>query len=299
MNILITGGNGMIGSALVKKLEEAHHQVRILSRKKSDNKNSFVWDLQNNTIDENAFENLDGIIHLAGASIGKKWTKKYKKELYNSRIESANLLLEYCKKLNCNLKFFISSSGINYYGTYTSDQILSENNGIIQQDFLAKLCEDWENAAYQFSEIAERIICVRTAMVIAKEGGSFPMLQKVTDFNIGSAVGSGKQWMNWIHLSDLVNMYVFFVENSSINGNYNAVADDVVTNEKFMKTLAKKSKKWFIPIAVPSFILKIIFGEMSSIILKGSRASNIKVKNEGFEFQFSKLGDVFENLIEK
>ena len=289
----------MIGSALVKKLEEAHHEVRILSRKKSDNKNSFVWDLEKKTIDENAFENLDGIIHLAGASIGEKWTKKYKKELYNSRIESANLLLEYCKKLNCNLKFFISSSGINYYGTYTSDQILSENDGIIQQDFLAKLCEDWENSAYQFSEIAERIICVRTAMVIAKEGGSFPMLQKVTDYNIGSAVGSGKQWMNWIHIEDLANMYLEAIENSQYNGSYNAVADETVTNEAFMKSMAQKSNKFFLPIPIPAFMMKLIMGEMSSIIIEGSRASNEKIKSTGFTFKYPNLNAALDDLINK
>ena len=165
MNILITGGTGLIGSELVKKLRAAKHEVRVLSRNKSDDKNTFVWDINKNEIDEKAFENLDGIIHLAGASIGEKWTEDYKKILYSSRIDSANLLLKFCAKLKTKLKFFISASGVNYYGTFTSDQILTEKDGIIHQDFLAKLSEDWENAAYQFSEIVDRIVCVRTAMV--------------------------------------------------------------------------------------------------------------------------------------
>ena len=297
MKILITGGTGLIGSALVKKLAAQNHEVRILTRNPAGKKNFFSWDIKNNTIDEKALENLDGIIHLAGASIAERWTDDYKKELYSSRIDSAKLLLNTCKKLDQNLQFFISASGVNYYGTFTSDQILTENDSIVHQDFLAKLSEDWEKAAYEFSEIANRVVCVRTAMVLAKEGGSFPMLKKVTDLNIGSAVGSGKQWMNWLHITDLVNMYAFFVENENTKGNYNAVADELVDNETFMKKLAKKSGKFFLPIAVPNFVLKIVFGEMSSIILKGTRASNEKVKDAGFQLQFPKLEEAFHDLM--
>lgn len=297
MNILITGGTGLIGSELVKKLTAENHEVRILTRNPAGKKNFFSWDIKNNTIDEKAFENLDGIIHLAGASIAERWTDDYKKELYSSRIDSAKLLLNTCKKLDQRLQFFISASGVNYYGTFTSDQILTENDGIVHQDFLAQLSDDWEKAAYEFSEIANRVVCVRTAMVLAKEGGSFPMLKKVTDLNIGSAVGSGKQWMNWLHITDLVNMYAFFVENENTKGYYNAVADELVDNESFMKKLAKKSGKFFLPIAVPNFVLKIVFGEMSSILLKGTRASNEKVKDAGFQLQFPNLGDAFENLM--
>lgn len=299
MKILITGGTGLIGSSIVQKLRNHHHEVRILSRSKSADKSTFFWDIKNGKIDEKAFENLDGIIHLAGASIGEKWTDEYKKILYSSRIDSANLLFSTCEKLNQKLKFFISSSGVNFYGTFTSDRILSEKDGILYQDFLAKLCEKWENVAYQFSEIADRIICVRTAMVLAKDGGSFPMLKKVTDLNIGSAVGSGKQWMNWIHINDLVEMYQFFVENENTAGNYNAVADEVVRNETFMKKLSTISGKFFLPVAVPGFILKLVFGEMSSIILKGTRATNKKIKEEGYQFEFPKLGGALENLLKK
>ena len=299
MNILITGGTGMIGSALVKKLQDANHEIRIVSRSKSDNPQSYIWDIKNGEIDEKVFQDLDGIIHLAGASIGERWTDEYKKELYSSRIDSANLLLRTCEKLQKKLKFFISASGVNFYGTFTSDQILTEKDGIIQPDFLAKLSSDWEEAAYEFSEIADRIVCVRTAMVLAKDGGSFPMLKKVADLNIASPVGSGKQWMNWIHIADLVNMYQYFVENEKTNGNYNAVADEVVQNKIFMKNLAKKSGKFFLPIAVPSFVLKSIFGEMSSIILEGTRASNAKIKDDGFNFLYSNLDTALENLIKK
>ena len=299
MIILITGGSGLIGSVLVQQLEKAQHEVRILSRSKSNDENSFVWDVKNGEIDEKVFQNLDGIIHLAGASIGERWTDEYKKELYSSRIDTANLLLKTCEKLEKKLKFFISASGVNYYGTFTSNQILTEKDGIVHQDFLAQLSADWEIAAYKFSKIADRIVCVRTAMVLAKDGGSFPMLKKLIDYNLGSPVGSGKQWMNWIHRKDLVNMYQYFVENEKTKGNYNAVADEVVQNRTFLKKLAQKSGKFFLPIAVPGFVLKLALGEMSSIILEGTRASNAKIKAEGFGFKCSNMNETLENLTRK
>lgn len=299
MNILVTGGRGLVGKSLVKKLRADNHEVRILSRKKTDKTDEFYWSIDEKYIDEKAFENLDSIIHLAGANISQRWSDTYKKELFSSRIDSAALLLEYCVKKNIKLKSFISASGINYYGTFTSQQILDENSGIVERDFLAKLCEEWEMAADNFSSLAERTVCLRTAMVLAEKGGAFPLLQKTVDFNIGSAVGSGKQWMNWIHLDDMVDMYIFALENSNVEGKYNALADETPTNEQFMKTLAKVSKKLFLPVNVPAVMMKLVFGEMSSIILEGTRALNDKIKAAGFTFKYNQLEAAVQNLVKK
>ena len=299
MNILITGGTGLIGKSLVPKLQEHNHSVRLLTRKKSNIPSEYYWSPDEKFIDPNAFENLDVIIHLAGANISQKWSEDYKRELYASRIDTAYLLKEYCVKHQVRLKSFISASGINYYGTFTSDRILYERDGIIQSDFLAKLCEKWEQAADSFSEISNRVVCLRTAMVLARNGGAFPMLKKTVDLNIGAAIGSGKQWMNWIHIDDLVMMYVFAVENNKMEGNFNAVADQIPTNEQFMKLLATISGKIFLPVNVPAFILKMTFGEMSTIILEGSRASNEKIKSLGFDFKFSLPEKTFEDLVKE
>ncbi|WP_185146625.1 TIGR01777 family oxidoreductase [Chryseobacterium sp.] len=297
MNILITGGTGLIGKALVKKLRENQHNVRVLTRKKTDQTDEFYWNPEKEFIDDKAFENLDSIIHLAGANISGRWTEDYKKELFSSRIGTADLLRSYCKKHAVSLKSFISASGINFYGTFTSDQILDENSGVVHDDFLADLCEKWENAADEFSPLAERIVCLRTAMVLAKEDGAFPKLKKTVDFNLGAPVSSGKQWMNWIHLDDLVNMYVFAVENERMEGKFNAVADEVPNNEMFMKTLAEVSGKPFLPLNVPAFVMKLAFGEMSSIILEGTRATNKKIKSLGFDYTYSELRKAVENLV--
>lgn len=297
MNILITGGTGLVGTALVKKLKERNHTVRILTRSESEEENEFYWNIAEKKIDDQAFENLDCIIHLAGANISERWTDDYKKELYSSRIDSANLLLEYCEKKEIHLQSFISSSGVNYYGTFTSDQILTEESKIVENDFLAKLCVEWENAADQFSSIAERVVCLRTAVVLSRKGGAFPLLKKTVNLNIGSGVGTGKQWMNWIHIDDLVNMYVEAVDNTSLNGKYNAVADEIPTNEVFIKKLAKAADKFFLPFNVPPFVMKSVFGEMSSIILEGTRAANKKIKSEGFDFKYSTVDEAFKNLV--
>ncbi len=297
MNILITGGTGLVGTALVKKLRERNHTVRILTRSESEEENEFYWNIAEKKIDDKAFENLDCIIHLAGANISERWTDDYKKELYSSRIDSANLLREYCEKKGIHLQSFISSSGINYYGTFTSEQILTEESQIVENDFLAELCVAWENAADQFSSFAERVVCLRTAVVLSRKGGAFPLLKKTVNLNIGSGVGTGKQWMNWIHIDDLVNMYVEAVENTSLNGKYNAVADEIPTNEVFMKKLAKAANKFFLPFNVPPFVMKSVFGEMSSIILEGTRADNKKIKSQGFDFKYSTVDEAFKNLV--
>ncbi|KEY19344.1 TIGR01777 family oxidoreductase [Kaistella antarctica] len=297
MNILITGGTGLVGRSLVEKLKSNHHNVRILTRSKSERENESYWNVAEKEIDDKAFDNLDCIIHLAGANISERWTDDYKKELYSSRIDSANLLLEYCQKKEIHLKSFISASGMNYYGTFTSDQILTEESGVVKNDFLAKLCVEWEKAADQFSQIADRVVCLRTSVVLSNEGGAFPLLKKTVDYNIGSGVGSGEQWMNWIHIHDLVDMFVMAAENSKLNGKFNAVSDEIPTNKTFMQKLARASGKIFLPINVPSFVLKLVFGEMSSIILEGTRADNKKIKSQGFDFKYSNLDEALTDLV--
>lgn len=297
MKILITGATGLVGTDLVKNLQAKNHEVNILVRKKTGAENEFIWDQKKGEIDENAFDGIDSIIHLAGESIGERWTEDYKKELFSSRIDTAHLLFKTCKKLNLKLKSFIIASGINYYGTYTSDKILNEKDSVQHQDFLSKLSVAWENSADEFQSVAERIVWLRTAMVLSEKGGSFPMLKKLTDFNIGSAIGSGKQWMNWIHLEDLVHIYTLAVENPSISGKYNALADEIPTNEEFMQKLANASNKFYLPISAPAFALKLALGEMSEIILEGTRADNSKIKNAGFEFKYNILNQAFADLV--
>ncbi len=289
MIVLVTGSSGLIGKALVEKLKEKGHTVRKLVRGKPKDDSEFFWNYAEGKIDEMAFANIDSIIHLAGASIGERWTKNHKQEIISSRIDSADFLRDKCIQHNIRLKSFISASGINYYGTFTSDRILTEEDGVQQHDFLSEVCVLWENAAEKFSTVSERTVVVRMAAVLSKTGGSFEKLKNITDYNLAAPIGSGKQWFCWIHLDDAVNLYCKALEDPEMRGSYNAVADQIPTNAELMKRLAKARNKMFIPIKVPSFLLKIMLGEMSSIVLEGTRASNKKIKKTGFMFNFNDI----------
>ncbi|MGV0965216.1 TIGR01777 family oxidoreductase [Empedobacter falsenii] len=296
MNILLTGGSGLIGSELTKILIENGHQVRILTREKQIEHPFYHWD--KDTIDEKVFENLDGIIHLAGSLIAKRWTNSYKKEIFSSRVDTANLLFEYVKKLNIDLKFFISASGTAYYGQITSNKIFKESDEP-NIDFLGKVCVAWENAAYQFEKIGARVVCLRTSLVLSKNGEGFKLLKKPIQLGVGANLGNGKQWMPWIHITDLIQMYAEAVDNDKIKGSYNASSPQYINHSEFNHTLARKmNKPFFIP-NIPAFVMKLTLGEMSSLVLNGSRIDATKIQETGFKFQYPTLEKALEELIEK
>ena len=294
MNILLTGGSGLIGSELAKNLIEKGHQVRILTREKNVEHPFYHWD--KNKIDEKVFDNLDGIIHLAGCLIAKRWTKRYKEEILSSRVDTANLLFEYVNKLDVNLKFFISASGSAYYGQITSDKIFKESDEP-NTDFLAKVCVAWEDAAYQFEEIGARVVCLRTALVLAKNGEGFKLLKKPIQLGVGANLGDGKQWMPWIHIEDLLQIYAQAVENENIKGSFNASAPENSDHSTFNRTLAKKLNKPFFLPNIPGFVMRLTLGEMSDLVLKGSRIDANKIEETGFTFQFPTLEKAFNDLV--
>lgn len=294
MNILLTGGSGLIGSELAKILIEKGHQVRILTREKNVEHPFYHWD--KNKIDEKVFDNLDGIIHLAGCLIAKRWTKRYKEEILSSRVDTANLLFEYVNKLDVNLKFFISASGSAYYGQITSDKIFKESDEP-NTDFLAKVCVAWENAAYQFEKIGARVVCLRTALVLAKNGEGFKLLKKPIQLGVGANLGDGKQWMPWIHIEDLLQIYAQAVENENIKGSFNASAPENSDHSTFNRTLAKKLNKPFFLPNIPGFVMRLTLGEMSDLVLKGSRIDANKIEETGFTFQFPTLEKAFNDLV--
>ncbi|WP_313360696.1 TIGR01777 family oxidoreductase [Empedobacter sp.] len=296
MNILLTGGSGLIGSELTKILIKNGHQVRILTREKEIEHPIYHW--EKDTIDEKVFENLDGIIHLAGSLIAKRWTNSYKKEIFSSRVDTANLLFEYVKKLNIDLKFFISASGTAYYGQITSNKIFKESDEP-NIDFLGKVCVAWENAAYQFEKIGARVVCLRTSFVLSKNGEGFKLLKKPIQLGVGANLGNGKQWMPWIHITDLIQMYAEAVDNDKIKGSYNASSPQYINHSEFNHTLARKmNKPFFIP-NIPAFVMKLALGEMSSLVLNGSRIDATKIQETGFKFQYPTLEKALEELIEK
>jgi len=297
--VLITGAGGMIARKLAKKIEK-EYEVRFLTRKKKQD-NAYEWDIKKGTIDESAFDTISHIIHLAGANISeKRWTDERKKELISSRVDSAQLLLKTLEKKKIKLKSFISASGINYYGTKTTDKIFTEDNGP-GNDFLSEVVVLWEKAADVFKEqnLAERVVKMRTAVVLSEEDGALKKMIPTIKNYIGSPLGSGKQFMPWIHIDDICSMYEFALKNSDTDGAYNATSPEHITNKYLTEMIAEVVHKPLLMPNVPAFVLKLIFGELADALLEGSRASSKKIQDAGFHFTYPDLKKALENLLQK
>ncbi|WP_456424879.1 TIGR01777 family oxidoreductase [Lutibacter sp.] len=295
-SILITGGTGLVGKHLSLLLQSKGYHVTILSRKHSKKTNVFYWNVNKNYIDSEAIINSDYIIHLAGAGIAnKRWSKSRKKELIDSRVKTTNLLLRKVKELNPSLKGFIAASGIGYYGAITSSKIFTEKdkNG---SDFLSLVCKLWEKASYQFNILNVRTVIFRTGIVFSKKGGALQKIKKPIKLGFGSPIGSGNQFMPWIHIEDLCNMYIEAIKNPNLKGIYNAVAPEHITNKFLTLEFAKILNKKIWISNIPEFAFKILLGEMAIILLKGSRVSSDKISKTGFKFKFSGLKSALLSL---
>lgn len=291
-NVLLTGGSGFIGKYLTNVLIDAGYSVSVLSR--NDKKNTplityYKWDLNKNYIDENAVLNADYIIHLAGEGIvEKRWTEKRKKEILESRVKPIDLIHAVLQKNNKTLNAFVSASAVGIYGAFTNDTICTETTPPAN-DFLGTTCQVWENAADKIEALGIRTVKVRTGIVLGKDGG---FLKKVTlsfKAGFGAVLGTGKQYLPWIHIEDLCQIYCKAISDEKINGPYNAAVTDNTTNADLSKILAGLyGYKIWLPKA-PSFILKIVLGKMSAAVLTGQRVSSKKIQEAGFEFQFTDL----------
>ena len=288
--ILLAGGTGLIGQSLVELLNSEGHEVNILTRGDYKKEGYFHWSPSTKEIDEKSLKNVDIIINLAGAGIAdKRWTKKRKDLLINSRVESTNFLYQVSEKIP-HLKQYISASGINCYG-YDHYNKKHKESDPFGDDFLSEVVEKWENAADQFKEKCI-VAKVRTSAVLTKEGGALSKISKMVKNYIGSPMGSGKQWMPWISMDDINRIYAHIISHQ-LEGRFNALAGSV-TNEEFTKELARAlDKPLWLP-NVPSFVLRIVLGELSSVVLDGLQADNSKILETGFQFKDNSLRDYFE-----
>lgn len=291
--ILIAGATGFVGKQLVNYLLEKGYFIHALSRSKKVSHHAnlvyFDWNIANGFIDEKAFENVTTIINLTGANIGeKRWTIKRKNEILDSRIKSIHLLYNYVREHNLKINTFISSSAVGYYGAVTTDKIFTEKspNGT---DFLAEVCQKWEDAALQFNQLGTRTIILRKGVIIGKDGGMYQKLAPLAKRSINIALGNGKQFLPWIDIRDLVRLYEFILTKNEISGSYNTVASEHITMNDFSKEMLQSfGKKSVIP-NVPKFIIQFLFGEMSVMLLEGSKVSNQKLKDTKFVFEFDTI----------
>jgi len=300
-NILISGGTGLVGSAIAQRLISEGHEVRILSRnpKVSNNVKAFYWNVEKNEIDEAAFDGIEHVVHLAGSGIvDKRWTASRKQDIIDSRVNSIKLITSIIKKKNIQLKSFVGASAVGFYGMVTSEKIFTEKDGG-SNDFLSDSCHQWENAYSEIQLLSLKHCVLRIGIVLSLNGGVLKKLLPIFKLGLGSAMGSGKQYVPWIHIEDLVEIFHESLFNKKYNGTYNAVAAEGATNQYFSKQLSIALSKPFILPKVPSFVMKLLLGERADVLLKGSQVSNNRILETGFQFKFPQLLSALKNLVIK
>lgn len=295
--ILIAGGTGFVGKALIKHLVNCGYMVNVLTRRNKissmENIRYFEWDIKKGFIDEKAFEGVSKIINLTGANITeKRWTEKRKVEIIESRTKAIDLVFTYVKTRNFSIDIFISSSAVGYYGAITTDEIFTEksNNG---SDFLASVCRKWEKTALQFDSLGVATVILRKGVVLGRDGGMYQKLAPLAKLGINTSLGNGRQYLPWIDIRDLVRLYEFILKTDELSGVFNAVSSEHIMMNDFSKALLRSfGKTSFLP-NVPAFLVRLFLGEMSVMLLKGYRVSNYKIKQTGFKFEYSSIEKTF------
>jgi uncharacterized protein (TIGR01777 family) len=300
--VIVTGGTGLIGTALTAALLQQGYKVIVLTRRAKPSAGGIAyreWNVEEGTIDELAIGEADFIIHLAGANVaGKRWTDERKKEIANSRIKSGKLLVSSLKKIPNKVKAIVSSSAIGWYG---ADRQIQNSKPFVETDpaddsFLGQTCVEWERSMQPVEDGGKRLVFLRTGIVLSNQGGAYAEFKKPLAFGVAGVLGDGKQIISWIHIDDLVQIYIAALEDETMHGVYNAVAPHPVSNKELILTIAKRRGKFYVPVLVPSAALKIALGEMSVEILKSTTVSAQKIVDKGFKFDYPTISDAIKNL---
>ena len=299
MHILITGASGLIGKSLIHALEPRDYRISILSTSKrsapiSTNVKTYQWNPNQGIIDEKALDRVDVIISLAGAKINQRWTKKNRKAIFDSRVKGTQLIQNALKNNpNHNVSHFVSASAV---GLYPSDfnKIYSESETKVAESFTGKVVAAWEQQVDEMSSLVAHVSKIRIGLVLAKSGGALVPLATPASFGLGAWFGSGKQWQSWIHIQDLVQLFVFAIDHP---GTYNGVSPNPVTQKQLVKAISRQYKmpQWM-P-GIPAFVLKAVMGKMANILFDSIRVSSTHVQEQGFSFIFPYLQDALKDLL--
>lgn len=299
-HILLTGATGMLGKELIGTLLKKGYQVSILSRKPQNisQVKVFLWNIDQQEIDISCITGIDSIIHLAGENIAKeRWSEKRKKEIIDSRVLSTKLLFKALSSQPNQVKTFISAAAVGIYGD-RGDEILTEESPA-GNGFLAECCLEWENAIDEVTVPGLRIVKLRTGVVLGKDDGALPEMSKPIRLFAGAPLGSGRQWIPWIHHQDMTQIYVYALENLSLTGTYNACAPFPVTNKTLTKAIAAQLHRPVWPFSIPAKVMDLILGEMSAIVLNSTNTSAQKLLSAGFIFKYTRLEDALSDIYSK
>lgn len=300
--IIITGATGLIGTKLCRALFIRGDEVTVFTRSIESAKkilgDKFIyvrWDYKNPIQWQDSLMDQDAVIHLAGANLfGRRWSKEYKKIIIESRELSTRNLVSGLRNSQSKVKVFISSSGIGYYGS-RGDEILTEKSKL-GNDFLAHICDIWERETEKANEIGIRTSMLRQGIVLSDKGGALEKFIPAFKLFIGGALGNGKQWFPWIHIDDLMAIYLFIIDNAEISGAVNVVSPETVRMNEFAKTLGRVLNRPSI-FKVPEFALKILVGEAAAALVSSQRAIPKKLIDTNFKFKFDRLEDALKDLL--
>lgn len=297
-HILITGATGLIGSRLTELLLRKGYQVSHMGRsgRNSGAIKSFVWNIEKESFDREALHGVDAVIHLAGAGVAdKRWTEKRKKEILESRTKSTALLYKMLQSTEHKVKSVVSASAIGYYGYCLDERVFTEESKP-GEDFLAQVTRQWESEVDKFDALSIRTVKIRIGIVLSEQGGALKKIARYINYGVGASLGTGKQYMSWIHIDDLCRMFIAAIDDSSMNGAYNGVCD-WISNKELTKATARVLKRPLLLPSVPRFAIKILIGEMAMIVVNGSKVSSEKIRQTGFKFQFPELDGALRNLL--
>lgn len=298
MKILVSGASGLIGKHLIPQLEAKGHEVYSLVRKPAKNDREIQWDSTEGfaAAEQAKLEGFDTVVHLAGENIAQTWTKENKERIKTSRTVGTRVLVNALNKTSAPPKHFIAASAIGYYGD-RKDDVMTEESAP-GEGFLPEICTAWENESRKAADFGARVVLMRVGIVLAKDGGALAQMITPFSFGVGGVVGSGKQWMSWIALEDIVDIFVHAIEHENVRGPVNCVSPNPVTNETFTKTLGEVLYRPTI-IPMPEFGVKFLFGEMGeTLLLEGTRVKPQKLQDLGYQFKHPALKEAIKNAIE-
>lgn len=300
MKVLITGATGLVGSEIVKLFLQNGVQIHYLTSSKRkleqlDNYKGFYWNPATSEMDINAFEGVTTIIHLAGASVAKRWTKSHKQEIIESRVLSTKLLFQFLAKNSHEVTHIIGASAIGIYpNSFTT--IYKESDLDVDNSFLGSVVAKWEDEVSAFECIGIKVSKVRIGIVLAKKGGALQEMVKPIKIGLGAAFGSGKHYQSWIHIHDLAQIFYFIMQHMH-EGVFNGVSPYPVTNNEMTKAIGKVvGKRIFLP-NIPKFLMNLLLGEMHELLFSSQNVSSRKLLDKGFQFQFASLDKALDNLL--
>lgn len=300
--ILIAGGTGLVGTRLSQLLNERGEEVVHLSRKKNPNATypTFVWDTEQGSIEEAAFEKVDYIINLAGAGIADRlWTSSRKKLLIDSRVQTTQLLSTYIQQLQSKPKAFLSAAAIGIYGD-RGDEVLTEDAAIGKDGFMVQCCEEWEAAITDLATATGvRTATFRVGVVLSTKGGALPKMLLPLKFLTASYFGDGSQWYSWVHIDDICRMFIHAIDNKTISGTYNATSPTPLTNKDLTKKMVKALGKRAIVVPAPEAILRLGMGEMADVVLNSNKVLPKRLESAGFQFQFPTFEEAVKDVVER